>query len=64
MPEISILRKLELRRTKLDKSLDCILKYYNMSVCYTEMLKLLSMTAVVKRNFFDFKMSVVRYGVR
>lgn len=35
-----------------------------MSVCYTEMLKLLSRTAVVKGNFFNFEISVVRYDVR
>lgn len=32
MTEISTLRKLELRKTNVDKSLDRILKYYNMSV--------------------------------
>ena len=35
-----------------------------MSGCYTKMLKLLSRTAFVKENLFDFKISVVRYDVR
>jgi hypothetical protein len=34
-----------------------------MVVCYTEILKLLSRTAVVKGNFFDFKINVLGYSV-